>query len=255
MADRFKNEVTILPGSFGTREVKLSRLYPETENGTHVLLLHGVHSSANLSAHNKFRHLACILAERGFTPWLCETSRRPVDREDYNDNIAGWAMDAFRGKNFKNELDDCAAALCHVESLSPAKLWIWGFSLGGIIALALACGSGAPIEKVIVSGTGLVSMPEAERTMMSLPILSTLRETIDPDMLDDVRAKEAVAFRGTNDGIFSDAACRSLLAAINIPEENKKYLVIEGADHSMKMRNGRHDSKIMDEMLSMLTGQ
>ena len=36
MADRFKNEVTILPGSFGTREVKLSRLYPETENGTPI---------------------------------------------------------------------------------------------------------------------------------------------------------------------------------------------------------------------------
>ena len=91
--------------------------------------------------------------------------------------------------------------------------------------------------------------------MMPLPILSTLRETIDPAMLEKVRAKAAVAFRGTNDGIFSEAACRSLLEAINIPKENKKYFILEGADHSMKMRNGRHDSKIMDEMLSLLLAQ
>ncbi len=255
MADKFRSEVTSLPGSFGAREVRLSRLYPETENGVHVLLLHGVHSSANLSPHNKFRHLACILAERGFTPWLCETSRRAVNREDYNDDVFGWIMEAFGGKSFRNELDDCAAALRHVESQSPRDIWIWGFSLGGIIALALACGGGNEVGKVILSGTGLVSMPEAERTMMPLPILSTLRETIDPAMLEKVRAKAAVAFRGTNDGIFSEAACRSLLEAINIPKENKKYFILKGADHSMKMRNGRHDSKIMDEMLSLLLAQ
>ena len=255
MADKFKNETTILPGSFGARQVKLSRLYPEAANGVHVLLLHGVHSSANLSPYTKFRHLACILAERGFTPWLCETSRRAANREDYCDDVGGWIMEAFRGKSFRNELDDCAAALRHVESQSPPELWIWGFSLGGIIALALACGEGYAVGKVILSGTGLVSMPEAERTMMPLPILSTLRESVDTEMLNDIRAREAVAFRGSNDAIFSDAACRSLLEAINIPRENKRYYVIEGADHSMKMRNGRHDSKIMDEMLSLLTDQ
>ncbi|MDO5116340.1 MAG: alpha/beta fold hydrolase [Synergistaceae bacterium] len=255
MSDKFKSEVITLPGSFGSRQVKLSRLFPEREDGTHVLLLHGVHSSANLSPRNKFRHLACILAERGYVPWLCETSRRQANREDYSDDLAGWIMAAFNGKSFRNELDDCAAALRHVAAQIPGRLWLWGFSLGGIIALALACGGEYDIEKLILSGTGLVSMPEAERTMMKLPILSTLRETIDPAMLNSIRAEEATAFRGSNDEIFSEASCRSLLAAINLPPEKKKFFAIEGADHSLKMRRGRHDSKIMDEMLSLLTGR
>ncbi|MEG2185144.1 MAG: hypothetical protein RRY12_10730 [Cloacibacillus sp.] len=245
--------MTILPGSFGLTGVKLSRLFPCAPNGRHVLLLHGVHSSANLSPRNKFRHLAILLAQRGMTPWLCETSRKVANHDAYIDDIPRWIEDAFRGKNFQNEFDDCAAALEHVLQARPASLWIWGFSLGGITALALACRAVAPVpDKVIVSGTGLISLPHIENTMMDLPILSTLRETINAEMLDGLKAREAVSFRGANDHVFSEAACRDLLAKLPLPNENKRFYTIEGADHSLKTRNGKHDPKIMDEMLSLL---
>lgn len=242
-----------LPGSFGTSGVKLSRLLTEAEARVHVLLLHGVHSSANLNPSNKFKHLAELLAARGIAPWLCETSRKRSDIENYRDDLPSWIRDAFDGKTFQNELDDCAAALDRVQQEKPASLWIWGFSLGGITALALCCRNICPTpDKVILSGTGLVSMPHAEETMMGLPILSTLRTTITPEMLDDVKAREAISFRGSGDLIFSEEACRSLLAQLPIPADRKRFINIEGADHSLKTRNGRHDSKIMDEMLSFL---
>lgn len=253
MTDKFKEEIIKLPGSFGTSDVKLSRLFPEAEARAHVLLLHGVHSSANLHKSNKFRHLAEILAGNGMMPWLCETSRKRSDVENYRDDLAGWISDAFDGKTFQNELDDCTAALVRVLEEKPENLWIWGFSLGGITALALCRRAIYPVpQKVIMSGTGLVSMPHAEATMMGLPILSTLRSTICPEMLSAVKAREAVSFRGSGDIIFSEAACRSLLSQLPLPEERKRFKTIEGADHSLKNRNGRHDSKIMDEMLSFL---
>ena len=250
MLDEFRSEIITLPGSFGNREVKLSRLFPYVPNGAHVLLLHGVHSSANLSPHNKFSHLARILAERGITPWLCETSRRQVSRDDYPNNLRGWIMDAFGGKSFPDEFADCEGAFSHVALHKPRETWLWGFSLGGVIALALA--AKYEVERVIMSGTGLVSAPDAERDMIPLPILSTLRENLSPDMLREIKAESATLFRGTNDAIFSDEACRDLIDAIGLPAERKKYFAIEGADHSLKMRGGRRDAKIMDEMLALL---
>ena len=61
----FKDEITVLPSAFGDTGVRVSRLFPDRPDGTHALLLHGVHSSANLGHRNKFRHLAEILAARG----------------------------------------------------------------------------------------------------------------------------------------------------------------------------------------------
>ena len=89
----------MIPGTFGSCRVMLSRLFPSCPNGVHALMLHGVHSSANLSAHNKFSHLAHILAEHGITPWLCQTSRRPVPRENYAGRLRAWIKDAFGGKS------------------------------------------------------------------------------------------------------------------------------------------------------------
>ena len=253
MTKKFGEEVTKIPGSFGVSGVKLSRLFPDTEARTHVLLLHGVHSSANLNPSNKFSHLAKIIAGCGMMPWLCETSRKRTDMENYHDNYAAGITDAFGGKTFQNELDDCAAALGRVLEEKPESLWIWGFSLGGICALELCRREISPSpDKIILSGTGLVSMPQAEASMMGLPILSTLRSTINTDRLDEVHAGAAASFRGSGDSIFSEEACRTLLDRLPIPAVNKQFYTIEGADHSLKNRNGKRDPQIMDEMLSLL---
>ena len=250
MSKEFRSEVSILPGTFGNREVRLSRLYPVQPNGVHALMLHGVHSSANLSPRNKFSYLAHILAEHGITPWLCETSRRAVNRENYAGNLRAWIKDAFGGKTFPDELADCETALSMVRSQKPDSLWLWGFSLGGITALDIAASHA--VDRIILSGTGLVAVPDAEREMIPLPILSTLRANIPADMLERIKARDVILFRGTRDEIFSEAACMEMLSSIKLPEENKKYFPIEGADHSLKMRFGRHDQTVMDEMLELL---
>lgn len=247
----FKDEITTLPSAFGDTGVRVSRLFPDSPDGTHALLLHGVHSSANLGHRNKFRHLAEILAARGVTPWLCETGRVSVSREECDEPLA-WIEESFGGKTFGEEHDDCLAALNLVLAQKPAKLWIWGFSLGGIIALLLACLPDVHADRLILSGTGLTATPEAESLMMPMPILSTLRSTVAPDMVDHVRAGEVFAFRGTEDAVFTEEACRSLLGSIKIPDERKKFYAIEGADHSLKTRRGKHDPQIMDEMLSLM---
>ena len=119
----FKDEITTLPSAFGDTGVRVSRLFPDKPDGTHALLLHGVHSSANLGHRNKFRHLAEILAARGVTPWLCETGRVSVSREECDEPLA-WIEESFGGKTFGEEHDDCLAALNLVLAQKPAKLWI-----------------------------------------------------------------------------------------------------------------------------------
>lgn len=250
----YRNEITVLPSPFGDTGVRVSRLFPPAPNGTHALLLHGVHSSANLGHRNKFRHLAEILARRGVTPWLCETSRVAVSREECGDEPLAWIEESFGGKTFREEHDDCLSALRLVMEENPRSLWIWGFSLGGIIALLLARIGDVRVDRLILSGTALVSMPEVEKVMMPMPVLSTLRSTVAADMVDDVRAGEMFAFRGTEDAVFSEEACRSLLGAVKIPESRKKFFVIDGADHSFKIRGGKYDPSIMEEMLSLMDG-
>ena len=248
----YKDEITVLPSAFGDTGVRVSRLFPEEPDGTHALLLHGVHSSANLGHRNKFRHLAEILAARGVTPWLCETSRVSVSREECGDQPLAWIEESFGGKTFGEEHDDCLAALDLALAQKPAKFWVWGFSLGGIIALLLACRSDVRIDRLVLSGTGPTATPEAENIMMPMPILSTLRSTVEPDMVSRVRAGEVFAFRGTEDAVFTEEACRSLLGSIKIPDGRKKFYAIEGADHSLKTRGGKYDPLIMDEMLSLM---
>ncbi len=253
------SELYILEGTYGDREVHLCRCMPKHPNGINVILLHGVHSSANLSYHNKFRHLAEILAENGLTPWLVETSRKIRDRQEFKDNITAWIKGSFRGKTFTQEQEDVFVALRKViEEAKDKSLWLWGFSLGGIIALSAAAGGivregVSPIfDRLILSGTGLISYPQVEENMMKLPILSTLRSVISPEMLVRTAAGKVIAFRGERDEIFSKESCLDLLKKINIPESDKFFHTIEKADHSLRTRGGAADTSIMNEMLDFL---
>ncbi len=254
MDSGFKDEITVLPSAFGASGVRVSRLVPGRPSGTHALLLHGVHSSANLCHRNKFRRLALILAGRGITPWLCETSRNATNREKSGDMPLAWIKESFGGKTFLDEYNDCLAALKLALAQKPRRLWIWGFSLGGITALLLARLKEIHVNRLVLAGTALRAVPEAEEKMLPLPVLSTLRSAVAPDMVEEVRADEAFAFRGSQDALFTEEACRSLLASLNIPAAKKKFHSIEGADHSLKTRGGKYDPLIMDEMLSFMEG-
>lgn len=261
MKNVLKYEECILPGTYGDREVHLFHCIPEFPNDIQIVLLHGVHSSANVGVHNKFRYLGELLVERGFTPWLVETSRKVRNRQDFVESIANWIKRAFLGKTFAQEQEDVFIAIRKVMSLSQGKpLWLWGFSLGGIIAISAASGTIAPpkgtdkpaIDKIILSGTGLVAEKAVEDVMMTMPILSTLRSTLSPNMLANVRASGLISFRGSNDEIFSELSCREVVRTVNIANEAKHFHVISGGDHSMRFREGKPDPGIMKEMVDYI---
>lgn len=252
----------ILPGTFGDMEVRVSSFSPKSPIGVNMVLLHGVHSNANMGQHNKFRFLAEILSGRGFTPWLVETSRKVRNRQDYSNDVSLWIRKAFSGKTFAQEREDVFNAICQIRSKAEiCPIWIWGFSLGGIIALSAAadmidCGDkngSSVLERVILSGTGLVAYRDVEERMMSLPVLSTLRSEIPPDMLSHVRAKGLMSFRGSCDEIFSEESCLGVLREVNMPERDKYFFTIEGSDHSFRSRNGKADPGIMKEMVDHIT--
>ena len=253
------SELYILEGTYGDREVHLCRCMPKHPNGINVILLHGVHSSANLSYHNKFRYLAEILTEKGLTPWLVETSRRIRNRQELKDNITAWIKGSFKEKTYMQEQEDVFIAVRKVlEEAKGESLWLWGFSLGGIIALSAAAGGivregiSPVFDRLILSGTGLISYPQVEENMMKLPILSTLRTAISPEILLQTAAGKVIAFRGDRDEIFSKESCLDLLKRINIPDRDKFFHVIDRADHSLRTRDGAADPSIMDEMLDFL---
>ena len=253
----FVRDIT-LTGTFGDKEVRLCQCVPYVSQGIQVILLHGVHSSANFTLHNKFRRLAELLAGNGCTSWLVETSRKVRNRHEYSDNVTDWIKNAFGGKTFAQEQEDVFVALRHIlKETKGLPHWLWGFSLGGIIALSAASGNlfdssdnSRIFDMLILSGTGLESYKRVDDYMMTLPILSTLRSTLCADMVSRVAASRFISFRGSCDEIFSEDSCRSLVDSVPIDKERKKFIPIEGADHSLRCRYGHSDPEIMKEMVA-----
>ena len=252
----------VFPGTFGDKEVRVASCIPKDPNGVHIVLLHGVHSSANMGEHNKFRLLSKLLSDRGYTPWLVETSLKIRNRQDFSNDVSQWIKKAFSGKTFAQEQQDVSNAICGICAANVGKpFWIWGFSLGGIIALSMAAdninsmqeGSLHVPEKVILSGTGIMAYEDVEARMMSLPILSTLRTEIKGNMLSHVKAKGIISFRGSCDEIFPLESCLGVLREVSLPDKDKHFFIIEGADHSFRSRYGKADPEIMKEMVDLIT--
>lgn len=251
----------VTSGTFGDKEVRVASCLPKIPNGIQVVLLHGVHSSANMGEHNKFRFLSELLSEKGYTPWLVETSRKIRNRQDFSNDISQWIKKAFTGKTFAQEQQDVFNAICDIRTATPGKpLWLWGFSLGGIIALSAAAENincrteDCPLipERVILSGTGFVAYEDVEARMMSLPVLSTLRSRIASDMLSYVKVKGLISFRGSCDEIFSVESCLRVLREVSLQKGDKHFFLIEGADHSFRNRYGKADPEIMKEMVDQI---
>lgn len=256
----FDHEDIKISGFCGDKEVRLCHCLPVRPNGIDVVLLHGVHSFANLSPHNKFRHLAELLTEKGFTVWLVETSRASRRIEEGEDH-SRWVDKAFAGKTFAQEQDEVFLAIKEVLRRNGEKpIWLWGFSLGGIIAASAAAQitlqNDAPaIDRLVVSGTGLHAYPEVEAEMLRMPVLSTLRETLSPDMLSRVKTNGVISFRGEYDEVFPEESCLEFIGGMELPEGKKTFLTIALADHSLNHRNGKTDKSVMKEMVDLLLKQ
>ena len=111
----------VVPGTFGDNEVRVTSFPPKEPNGVQVVLLHGVHSSANMGENNKFRFLSELLSGRGYAPWLVETSRKVRNRNDFSNDVPLWIREAFSGKTFAQEQQDVFNAISEISGEMPDR--------------------------------------------------------------------------------------------------------------------------------------
>jgi dienelactone hydrolase len=220
-----------------------------------IVLLHGVHGCANPSPGNKYGDLARMLLDQGAKCAIVETSRHRRDRETFCEDREAWAHAAFRGKTF---LQDHADAVAGIEAAageaSPGRVWLFGFSLGGI-HVVLAAGNGSLTftpAGIILGGSGFWIRPEAALTP-DLPILDTMPEgDLFREAAGRLKAGRLISFYGSLDSTFTEEACRRLVEATPLPPEGKDFVVIEGADHAFRNLRGVPSIKPLEMISSYL---
>lgn len=253
------------PGSFGDREVHLFFLSEKAEEQKPLYVLyHGVHGCAQPNASNKYGYLASGLVRKGAAVCIAENSRLRRDRETFGLDRTSWAHAAFAGKTFSMEIYDACSALAEAQKMYPdRKTILWGFSLGGLIALLMAGGETGEFTKalplaepawkrpsgLVVSGSGdETAAPETGN--LPLPILDTLgeksvllRAASEADSLSF-----ALFFYGSRDGTFTEESSRRLFRLVPLPDDRKEFHIILGADHSFRMVEDLPSSKPVEEM-------
>lgn len=256
-------------GSSGDGKVRLFFMEGDgPKDAPLVVLLHGVHASASPDRENKYGYLGRMLARQGFSACVVESSRRVRGESERDKDYAAWARSSFSGKTFAMEVFDACSAVTSAHRAHPSRpVVLWGFSLGGLLALFLA-GRGAgmvfpegeenapervPIAGLILSGCGDTLRPE-RRESLALPILDTLWTTEDLyEAAGRGMPEFALVFHGTLDETFSEASSRRLLNGVGIGEERKTFYLIPGASHRFRELNGRPSKRALREMVDVTT--
>ena len=251
-------------GSFGDGEVRMTRFHPAGERLPLVVVFHGVHGCADPAPGDKYGDLGRFLADQGVGCVLCETSRKRRDRSVFGEDRGGWAVAAFEGKTFGQELEDAEAALRRVQDLWPGRpLWIWGFSLGGLLGVLLTGRAAGPLlgreefpvphlRGLILAGSG-ASIRPGQEAQLRLPILDSLPE--QRWLHEAARNLSGIrlgAFRGTQDDLFTQGACRRLVDLAPLPEEDRFYEELEGVDHPFKTLRGEPSREPVRAMIRRL---
>ncbi len=255
-----------LPADFGDKKTLLSILHSEKEGDILTVLFHGSYGCANFQEGNKYAHLARIFASKGISSCLVETSRKRRDRHTYSEDRAAWVEVAFQGKTFIQELQEVCASLIEIARLYPQKrLWLLGFSLGGILAyLALSAVvkdilalDGKVLPGVIPNADALVLAGVGEHSdshsLATAPILSSRPQSMMESYVGEgVRPGRIISFYGSNDNTFTEESCRLLLKYCGLPEDRKFFHVLEGVDHRFRFRNGKPSGAILREMVDLI---
>jgi len=257
-----------IPGSFGDGKV-LIQGYIVSNIAPLVVLLHGVHGCANLSEGNKYATLARLLAENSINVLVLETSRKIRDREHFGDDRDRWVKEAFDGKTYAMDLFDVASAIVFIKhNMKKTKLWLWGFSLGGLHFLIISGNKHdeilgkanmrnplpelpelPDIHGLILSGSGDEIRPE-NNLAISEPILNSLpeRQTL-LEAAKNTKAKNVFAFYGSMDETFSEEACRRLF---DLTPTKRSFIVLNGVDHSFRSINGIQSIAPLVDMLNYI---
>ena len=256
-------------GCFGDRKILLHFFEENVKReAPFVVLLHGVHGCASPAEGNKYGYLCRILAMHGFPACICESSRKNRNRDPFGEDSSAWARHAFQGKTFPMEVFDACVSLAAARQKYPGRrVVLWGFSLGGLIAVLLAgreterftlsAGFREPdfgaVDGLVLSGSGDEIRPEA-RSALSLPVLDTLG---DPACISLAASKSrlvcALFFYGSEDKSFSEESCRRIYGKIPLAEGKKQFVVIPGADHAFRKMKGLPSREALDLMGSLTT--
>ncbi len=247
-----------VPGTFGDGLVPVHIMRRSGASGGSplVVLLHGVHGSANPLPGNKYGELARMLIEQGASCAIVETSRIRRDRESFGEDREAWAHAAFKGKTF---FQDHADAVAGIEAAAMeagiGSIWVFGFSLGGIHAVLAAGSEGLSFTPsgIALGGSGYRIRSEAENAL-TLPILGSMPGS-DPliEAAGRLRAERLVSFYGSLDSTFPEDTCRRLVELAPLPLEKKGFVVIEGADHAFRSLKGNPSLKPLEMISSFLT--
>jgi len=246
-----------VPGTFGDGlvPVHIMRRAHASGHSPLVILLHGVHGSANPLPGNKYGELARMLIDQGASCALVETSRVRRDRETFGEDREAWARAAFKGKTF---FQDHADAVAGVEAaameVGMGPIWIFGFSLGGIHAVLAAGSDGLSFTPagIALGGSGYRIRSGAENDL-TLPILDSMpgSDTLI-EAAGRLRAERLVSFYGSLDSTFPEDTCRRLVELAPLPQEKKNFIVIEGADHAFRSLKGNPSLKPLEMISSRL---
>ncbi|MBR0107679.1 MAG: alpha/beta hydrolase [Pyramidobacter sp.] len=242
-----------IDGTFGDKTVLLTTGVIDRPRKA-ALLFHGVHSSSGSDPGNKYARIGAALAENGVMPILCETSRRVRNRHDYTDRPLEWIIDAFRGKTYLNELEDCYLAYLAVKTIYPLlPLTLWGFSLGGLSALLIAGGAASgtnqpeKLDGLILCGSGDKVFAE-NKDIFKLPILSTAQEGSEQLTAagNNLRVNWARVFRGSEDTTFPHDACVRVYESLSTAD--KAFYEVPGSDHSFRLLHGSPSHVPLEEV-------
>lgn len=258
-----RKHIIELPADFGDKKTVLSILHSEKESDILTVLFHGSYGCANFQEGNKYAHLARIFASKGISCCLVETSRKCRDRHAYAEDRVAWMTVAFQGKTFVQELQEVCTALIEIARVYPQKrLWLFGFSLGGILAyLALSAvikdilalegktlpGSIPHAEALILAGCGEHS---DSHSLAEVPIVSGRPQLMmEPYVGKGVHPGRIIGFYGSNDDTFTEESCRLLLRYCALSEDRKFFHILDGVDHRFRFRNGIPSGSILREMV------
>ncbi|AER67246.1 hypothetical protein Tlie_1524 [Thermovirga lienii DSM 17291] len=245
-------------GHYGDKIVRITVPHEpqRIERAPVVILLHGVHGCANAEPGNKYLHIAQALVNMGINAAMIETSRAQRNPELYGDDRVAWAIGAFSGKTFEEDLADNLVGINRIKKDFPhSALWLWGFSLGGIHSVIIASKKENPLDGLILSGSGIELTKEGEKAL-NLPILNTMpqREELKK-AAKHASTKKVIAFWGSEDNIFSKESCMALVDLIPIPPKNKEFHIIKGADHSFRLMKGKQSTEPIKAMIHIVGPQ
>lgn len=237
-----------VPGTYGDKVVLLTVLESDVSSPWVVTLFHGVHGSASLMEGNKYSTLAHMLVNLGITVCMVESSR--IRRDKYNfERRDLWAMAAFKGKSYEEDFEDHCRAIKKVKYLFPDRRHcLWGFSLGGLHALM----SPIKVDGLVVSGSG-DSLRDGNENFLGMPILDSVPSQDELyKACENYSAEWVHFFYGTEDDTFEEEACRRLFNRIPLSKEDKKFHIIEGADHSFRRINGIASVEPLHKMVDIV---